>query len=220
MEKKNWFKDWARGKVIFSYKCEDNTFKKTVEEAVKQGVSLSYADLRGEEIIFANLNGVNLSNANLQKSCLSHCDLSNTNLSNANLYSAYLDHSDLSNAILDNVKGLNDQCPKTGSFIGWKKCVGNDDKYYIVKLEISEDAKRSSSTTNKCRCSKAKVLEIQKLNGTKANVDTVHSIYDKNFIYKVGEVVKVPNFNDRYWIECSSGIHFFMDRIAAVIYLS
>ena len=218
---------WDSNDVIFSYTCEDNTIGKTVEEAVKQGVSLAsayleYTDLSNLNLSNANLSysrlfKSNLSNSNLYNADLCACDLSeanlfNTNLSNANLHYTNLDFSNLSNAILDNVKGLNNQCPKEGSFIGWKKCVGADKKYYIVKLEIPTDAKRSSATTNICRCSKTKVLEIQTLYGTKADVDTVYSIitYCGTCEYKIGEVVEVSNFDERYWLECASGIHFFM----------
>ena len=224
---------WDNRCIIFSYTCEDNTIGKTVEEAVKQGVSLALANLEYSDLSNLNLSNANLSysrlvksnlsnsnlyNADLCASDLSEVNLFNTNLSNANLHYTYLDFSDLSNAILDNVKGLNDQCPKTGSFIGWKKCIGADKKYYIVKLEVPEDAKRSSSTTMKCRCNRAKVLDIQKFNGTKADINEVYSEYDKNFKYKVGKTVEVPNFDERYWRECAPGIHFFMNIKDAVNY--
>jgi hypothetical protein len=105
------------------------------------------------------------------------------------------------------------QCPSEGSFIAWKKA---GDK--IVKIEVCEDAKRSSGTSLKCRCSKAKVLEIQELNGETSDVKHIASNYDKSFIYKVGAVVEVDDFDDDRWNECSSGIHFFIDRNMAVIY--
>ena len=37
------------GEVIFSHECEDNTLKKTVEEAIRQQVDLSYSNLRDSE---------------------------------------------------------------------------------------------------------------------------------------------------------------------------
>ena len=226
---------WDSKGIIFSYTCEDNTIGKTVEEAVKQGVSLACANLEYSDLSNLNLSNANLSysrlvksnlsnsnlyNADLCASDLSEANLFNTNLSNANLHYTYLDFSDLSNAILDNVKGLNVQCPKEGSFIGWKKCIGADKKYYIVKLEIPEDAKRSSSTTNICRCSKAKVLDIQNLDGTKADMNIVYSIitYFSTCKYIVGKTVESLGFDERYWKECSNGIHFYMRRENAVIY--
>ena len=237
-------KNWETGEVIFSYACENNTITKTLEEAVKQGVSLAYADLMGVSLIGANLSYANLNNANLFGADLSFTNLSGvnlsysilkrtelfgTNLSYANLSNAQLSCVNLDdtyyfyNAILDNVKGLNDKCPKEGSFIGWKICyINHRHPYkccpYIVKLEIPADAKRSSSTSKQCRCSKAKVLEIQKSNGAIVDINTVYSGYDPNFAYKIGEIVEVPDFDNRYWIECSTGIHFFMNREDVINY--
>ena len=194
-------KNWKTGEVLFSYTCEDNTIGKTVEEAVKQGVSLACANLG-----YSDLSNLNLSNANLSYSRLVKSNLSNSNL----------DFSDLSNAILDNVKGLNNQCPKEGSFIGWKKCHSSIAGPVIVKLEIPADAKRSSSTTMKCRCDKAKVLDIQKFNGTKAYVNEARSYFNGYFKYRIGEMRQILDFDERYWIECARGIHFFMNREDAV----
>ena len=104
-------------------------------------------------------------------------------------------------------------CPTDGSFIGWKKAPG-----YIVKLQIPEDARRSSATGHKCRCNKAYVMEIQNIDGTKADVDTVHSGYDPKFVYTVGATVEVTDFDEDRWSECAPGIHFFIDRRAAVEY--
>ena len=89
-----------------------------------------------------------------------------------------------------------------------------------MKLLIPADAKRSSATTEKCRADKAVVLEIQDLDGNKIDRNA-YSTYNnaQNFEYKVGETV-VPRepFDEDRWNECSSGIHFFIDRRAAVEY--
>ena len=105
-------------------------------------------------------------------------------------------------------------CPEKGSFIGYKKCRDN----LIVKLEIPEDALRSSATTRKCRCSKARVLSITNLNGSEVNVEYAISEHDPSFLYKVGEVASVNDFDTNRWNECSTGIHFFMTREEAVKY--
>ena len=104
-------------------------------------------------------------------------------------------------------------CPEEGSFIAWKT-----NGTFIIKLRVLEDAKRSSAHGRKCRCSKAEVLEIQNMDGTKADETSVHSNYDHDFIYTVGEIVEVDNFDEDRWNECSSGIHFFITRQEAVDY--
>ena len=116
-------------------------------------------------------------------------------------------------ADLRGAKGCYLSCPTEGSFIGWKKASG-----HIVKLRIPEDARRSSATGDKCRCDKAYVMEIQNMEGTRATVDTVRSNYDPNFVYTVGATVEVSDFDDNRWSECAQGIHFFIDRRAAVEY--
>ena len=150
--------------------------------------------------------------ADLRGAKLYRADLSRADLSEANLYGA-----DLRGADLHEAKNLNFPiaCPEEGSFIGFKKC--QDGK--IVKLEIPVDALRCSATGRKCRCSKAKVLSITNINGTDANVGMAISKYDRNFIYKVGETIEVPNFNTDRWNECSTGIHFFITRQEAVDYV-
>ena len=150
-----------------------------------------------------------LEEANLRRAYLLGAYLEGAYLEGAYLRSAYLRgayYSEYTSFLLL-------QCPIEGSFIGWKKCDG-----YIVKLKICEDAERSSSTSLKCRCSKAEVLEIQNLDGSVADITEICSNYDKNFIYKVGETIEVKDFDKCRWNECSTGIHFFIDRNMAVIY--
>ena len=158
----------------------------------------------------AYLRGANLINANLEDAYLEDAYLKGANLGGANLRNANLRGADYS----EYTSFLLLQCPIEGSFIGWKKCDG-----YIVKLKICEDAERSSSTSLKCRCSKAEVLEIQNLDGSVADITEICSNYDKNFIYKVGETIEVKDFDKCRWNECSNGIHFFIDRNMAVIYI-
>ena len=49
------------GDVIFSYTCENNTIKDTVEQAVLEGISLTRADLRKQDLDGANLQEADLS---------------------------------------------------------------------------------------------------------------------------------------------------------------
>ena len=46
----------------------------------------------------------------------------------------------------------------------------------------------------------------------------LHLDHDKDFIYKVGEIVEVKDFDENRWEECSTGIHFFLTRDEAVRY--
>ena len=109
-------------------------------------------------------------------------------------------------------------CPEEGAFIGWKQAKVGRLAYVIVKLEIPASAKRSSATSRKCRCDKAKVLEIYNFDGTVAKERKCYAHYDNSFIYEVGKTAKVDDFDEDRWNECSRGIHFFMSRQEAIDY--
>lgn len=146
-------------------------------------------------------------------------------------------------------------CPESGSIIGYKKATTFDNSRahrgwmdVIVKLEIPEDAKRSSALERKCRCDKAKVLGIYEINqylspvGVRENgvLDTIlrKHIGDKlsdetvayskfafvpgrsvdPFPYKVGQWVYPDEWDDNRFDECSHGIHFFINAQEAVDY--
>ena len=166
------------------------------------------ADLRGADLSGADLTGVDLRYANLRYA----------NLRGANLRDANLRDSDLRCADLIGIKtniytiGYNLACPEKGSFVAYKKANG-----CIVELLILEDSKRSSATTVKCRCDKAKVLDIENIK-TGLKVMEVRSNYDSKFIYRVGEIVSVDNFDDDIWNKCAPGIHFFMNKESAINY--
>ena len=178
-----------------------------------RGADLRDADLRGADLRDADLRGADLRGADLYGADLRGADLRDADLRGADLRDADLRGADLRGANLCDAKGCYLSCPTEGSFIGWKKASG-----HIVKLRIPEDARRSSATGHKCRCDKAYVMEIQNMDGTKATEDTVRSDHDKNFVYTVGATVEVPDFDDNRWSECAPGIHFFIDRRAAVEY--
>lgn len=187
-------------------KLKANLSGANLRSADLRGANLSGADLSGADLSGANLRGADLDGANLYCADLRSADLRGADLRSANLYCANLYGA-------KNIPFIPFACQDTGSFIAYKKASG-----YIVKLQISEDAKRLSATSRKCRCDKAQVLEIQNLDGTTADVTEVRSSYDKNFIYKVGKTVSVDNFDENRWNECSTGIHFFINRQEAVGY--
>ena len=235
------------GEIFFSHECEDNSVVKTIDalrrtsfgdfdlsdadlsyanlsNADLSSANLSSADLRSANLSGADLSGADLSSADLRSANLSSADLCSANLSSADLRSADLRSANLSSADLRSANlsyakhnectgFLLPQCPSEGSFVAWKKAGGK-----VVKLLITDDAKRSSATTLKCRCSKAKVLGIENLDGTDSGLTEIKSNHDENFIYRVGEIVEVDNFDEDRFNECSTGIHFFIAREMAVKY--
>jgi len=207
--------------------CEDwKSMKADLSGADLRYADLRYADLRYAKLSDADLSGADLSGAKLSGADLRYADLRDADLryaklSGADLSGAYLSGANLSGADLrgaclrgaKNIPFIPMTCPDTGAFIGYKKASG-----YILKLEILQDARRTSSVSRKCRCDKAKVLEIQNLYGGIANVKEVESNYDENFVYRLGEIVEEPNFCEDRWNECAEGIHFFINRQEAVEY--
>lgn len=190
-----------------------------LREANLTGANLSEAILRQADLRGASLFNARLFYADLRVANLYGADLYGADLRGANLCSANLCRADLCDAKLDDVKYDHRtsffalQCPEEGGFIGYKKACN-----HIVKLKILPYAKRSSATTRKCRCSSAKVLSITTLDGQDDGTRAISSNYDEDFVYRVGEIVRVDNFDDNRWCECSTGIHFFMTRDEAVRY--
>ena len=148
------------GNLLFEYEKENNTIKDTVEEAVRQNVSLNRASLDGAE----------------------------------------------------NIPYIPFACPSDGAFIAWKKVSG-----YLIKLEIPEDAKRCSATSNKCRCDKAMVLSITDIETGAERKHITNQNY-ANTTYTVGEMVYPDSFDENRWNECSNGIHFFINKQDAINY--
>ena len=90
------------GSVLFEYETENNTIKKTLEEAIKEKTNLSDADLRNANLWNANLWNADLRNADLRNANLWNANLWNADLRNANLWNANLWNADLRNANLWN----------------------------------------------------------------------------------------------------------------------
>ena len=205
--------NWKTFKVIFELDKEDNTIKDTVEEAVRRYISLSCATFCEQD-----LHGADLRGADLYKAYFYGVDLRGADLTGANIKECVFDDARLDNTIMPDFPLA---CPETGSFIAYKKISFTKEygisRRFIVKLEIPEDAKRSSSTSNKCRCSKAKVLEIKDIDFG----ETVNEVTNTNMVscvYKVGDYVYPDSFDECRWNECSAGIHFFMTEEEALEY--
>ena len=154
-------------------------------------VDLTDVDLRNADLKYANLRCADLRCANLKFTNLRCADLTSANLEGVDLWNANLIDSKLVGIKTNmNTIGYNLACPEKGSFIGYKKA-----GKCIIELLILADAKRSSATTVKCRCSKAKVLNIEDIK-TGEKVMKVSSNYNSNFIYRIGEIVSVDDFDD------------------------
>ena len=179
------------GRVLFEYEKENNTIKDTLVEAVKRG-----ADLRGAYLRGANLRGADLGDANLGDANLGDANLGDANLRGAK-ESPYIPLA----------------CPSDGAFIGWKKVHGR-----LVKLQIQEDARRCSATTQKCRCDKALVLAITDTDGSNPIEEIENTAQAHHVTYKVGELVLPDSFDEDRWNECSHGIHFFINKQDAIDY--
>ena len=190
------------------------------------GADLTSADISWADLTGANLKEANLNHANLKGAILEGADLKEANLKDANLKGAILEGADLKGADItgavlnaahlngaQNIPYIPLACPSEGAFVAWK----NVDEKYLVKLQIPEDARRLSATTRKCRCDKAKVLDITSLDGNK-HYDEVTNTNYKETIYKVGEMVYPDSFDENRWNECSNGIHFFVNKEDAINY--
>ena len=204
-------KHWITGAVLFELEKEGNTIKKTVEQAVKEKAYLGGADLRGADLGGADLGGADLGGAYLGGAYLRGADLGGAYLGGAYLGGAYLGGA-------KEIPFIPMSCPSDGAFIGWKKVVA-EGICYLVKLEIPEDARRSSSAGTKCRCDKAKVLEIVNIETNKSVTEVLNQGYSiPETLYKVGEIVLPDSFDEDRWQECTHGIHFFINKQEAINY--
>lgn len=174
---------------------------KTLAEILENHNHWLRRNVKGWGSMWANFGGANLIDANLSDADLRYADLRYANLSRANLIDA------------KNIPYIPLECPSEGSFIGWKKI----DKI-LIKLEIPEDARRSSATTKKCRCDKAKVLGFYDLNSTELNIDKIINHRYNMCEYRKGEMVYSDSFDENRWKECSHGIHFFINKQDAINY--
>lgn len=112
-------------------------------------------------------------------------------------------------------------CPPVGSFVAFKKAwwinrSGNKLVDVVVKLKVLDDAQRVSGVGRKCRCSAAEVLDIYDP-ATKEHYNKARSCFNVDFVYEVGQVVTVEDFDPKPLV-CSRGIHFFLSEGEAIEY--
>ena len=183
------------------------------------GANFNGADFYGADFRHANFYGADFRCADFHWADF-HCadfrcaDFGDASFRCANFYGADLVHADFRDANLGSADfgdtALCPRCPAEGSFVGFKKIAGK-----IVKLQITERAKRSSATTHKCRCSEARVISID--DGRMSEITNRTSCIPP-LTYAVGKLVRPDSFDDDRWNECSHGIHFFISRHDAEMY--
>lgn len=222
IEDKTFFKDILTGSwekriyvnVIFK-KCdasytnfENSTFKNCKFEKC----DLMYAyfgkcTFEDVKFVKCNCQGVNYYNAQFTNTVFLKCNMENT----------YLMCSNFNDAMV--CPSIKMKCPETGSFIGYKICTSIEGSRALVKLEIPEDAKRLSGTSKKCRCDKAKVVDITIIStGDKINMAKNEFYPMRQLNYVIGEYVYADSFDENRWNCCTHGIHFFMDKDDAIMY--
>lgn len=201
---------------------------------------LSQMNLRNIDFSWSEFRQIRFCNAQLDRSNLSNtrftdCDLSYVSLADSNLYSADFRGCNLSYALCDGTnfygailweanldhlvhtertRFFRLYCPEKGYFFGYKKCFNNR----LVQLLIPKDAKRCSSTTNACRCDKARVVAITDLDGSGFYSEAI-SFVDENFVYRLGEMVYADSYHEDRWIDSSHGIHFWISVEEALDYM-
>lgn len=158
--------------------------------------------IKNKEIIFESPGNSVYSNKK-------YVELNFYNLYGANLYGANLCGANLRGADLRGVDLDKNELIRKGEIIDkeiivYKKCQGK-----IVELELQKGSIVFSINNYKCRTNKAKVISID---GNKSKGTSIESNHDSTFVYKVGKIVEVKDFDLMYNVECSTGIHFFFNR--------
>ena len=173
---------------------------------------LSHADLSDAKLSHANLSHADLSDAKLYHANLSHADLSHADLSDADLSHADLSYADLSHADLSDAKLYHAEKHRLGKVLdepitGYKKTKEG----VVITAEIPAGAIVFCINGRKCRTNRAKITDM-------GGREVLHSSYDTNFEYRLGQEIEIKDFNLMYNVECASGFHFFRTRKEAEEY--
>lgn len=102
----------------------------------------------------------------------------------------------------------------------WKKVVRkwqyprDPSNEFVLELLIPNEALQAQAPhSQKCRVSTAFVLRAFSLvDGAETSETEFRSIYDQEFVYRVGEAVTVLDFDPNPAVECTRGIHAFNTR--------
>ena len=181
--------------------------------AVLSWANLSDADLRGANLSWVDLYGANLSyvdlrDADLRYANLSYATLGGVNLSGANLLGANLLGANLLGAVLSEADRFRLGKVLDEPLTGYKKTKEG----VVITAEIPAGAIVFCINGSKCRTNKAKITDM-------VGFEVLHSRYDNNFEYRLGQEIEIKDFNLMYNEECASGFHFFRTRKEAEEYL-
>lgn len=120
------------GNVLYTYEADNPTIKDAVEKAVKENVSLRFADLKSANLRDANLRGADMSDVNFSSANLMFANFSNANLQGAHFDNAYVINTNFSNANLFNANlGVN-------SDVELRKAKFNSHKKNEIKVKKPE----------------------------------------------------------------------------------
>ena len=153
------------GKIIFEFSKENNTIKDTVEEAVKNKISLNGASLDGASLDHASLYGASLYGASLDRASLYGASLIGASLDRASLIGASLDRASLNGASLDRASLI-------GASLDGASLIGASlDKRYISITRIGSSNRMTTYCFDDdviwCGCFKGTLQEFEnKVNET------------------------------------------------------
>ena len=171
------------------------------------GADLRGADLRGSDLHGSNLRGADLYGADLSDADLRGSDLYGANLKSAKLYFANLKSANLESANLEEADKFRLGQILTEPMTGYKKTKEG----FVITAEIPAGAIVFCINGSKCRTNRAKITDM-------CGHEVLHSQYDPNFEYRLGQEIEIKDFNLMYNIECANGFHFFRTRKEAEEY--
>ena len=165
------------------------------------------ADLSGADLRGADLSEADLSNADLSEADLSNADLRGADLRGADLRKADLSWADLRGAVFSVADKFRLGEVLDEQLVGYKKTKEG----VVITAGIPAGAIVFCINGSKCRTNKAKITDMD-------GHEVLHSQYDNNFEYRLGQEIEIKDFNLMYNEECASGFHFFRTREEAEEY--
>lgn len=167
---------------------------------------------KSANLSFYDLKGLKFCGHNLQFVGFYESDLRGADFRNCNIREINLNFAKTDGLIMPDVPM---QCPESGEFVAYKKVLGGNiggNKWYIARLLIPSDAKRTSGLTKTCRSDKAIVMCIEDMDGNIVSRNTAYSWYDPAFVYMVGHEAIADDFDSNRWSDYTHGIHFYTNR--------